>query len=200
MFGKDDELKEDEPDANPKTKADEVSSPDVSKETSRGKKDLKDELKKVKKDRDDYLDGWKRAKADLINYKRDELRRLEQVVQFANEEMINDVIIVLDSFELAIASMEKDNPAEKGTHMIMSKLQDVLKKRGVSRIEVNEGDKFDPNFHEAVTTVSAEGKEDGKSDLPVGVLAKEGTIAEELGAGYILYGKVIRAAKVKVYK
>ena len=169
-------------------------------DSGHGKKDLKQELKRVKKERDDYLDGWKRAKADLINYKRDELRRLEQVVQFANEEMINDVIIVLDSFELAIASMEKDNPAEKGTHMIMSKLQDVLKKRGVSRIEVNEGDKFDPNFHEAVTTVSAEGKEDGKSDLPVGVLAKEGTIAEELGAGYILHGKVIRATKVKVYK
>src|SRR3989338_263024 len=109
------------------------------------RKDSKDELKKAKAERDEYLDGWKRAKADLINYKRDELRRLEQVVQFANEEMINDVIIVLDSFELAIASMEKDNPAEKGTHMIMSKLQDVLKKRGVSRIEVNEGDKFDPH-------------------------------------------------------
>src|SRR3989344_6905999 len=107
-------------------------------DSGHGKKDLKQELKRVKKERDDYLDGWKRAKADLINYKRDELRRLEQVVQFANEEMINDVIIVLDSFELAIASMEKDNPAEKGTEMIKSKLQDVLKKRGVSRIEVNE--------------------------------------------------------------
>ena len=115
MFGKDEESKENETATDPKKE----------------KKDLKDELKKVKKERDDYLEGWKRAKADLINYKRDELRRLEQVIQFANEEMINDVIIVLDSFELAIASMEKDNPAEKGTRMIMSKLQDVLKKRGV---------------------------------------------------------------------
>jgi len=160
-----------------------------------GKKEKKDELKRAKKERDEYLDGWKRAKADLINYKRDELKRLEQVVHFANEEMISDIITVLDSFELAIASMEKDNPAEKGVHMIKSKLQDVLKKRGVSRIEVNEGDKFDPQYHEAVMTVSAEGGsasggEKGKSD----------TIADELEAGYILHGKVIRAAKVKVYR
>src|SRR3990167_6177492 len=137
MFGKDEESKENEPGADPKTKADEVSSPNVSKETFRGKKDLKDELKQAKKEKEEYLDGWKRAKADLINYKRDELRRLEQVVQFANEEMISDIITVIDSFELAIASMEKDNPAVKGTEMIKSKLEDVLKKRGVSRIIVN---------------------------------------------------------------
>ncbi|OGY57742.1 MAG: nucleotide exchange factor GrpE, partial [Candidatus Colwellbacteria bacterium RIFCSPHIGHO2_02_FULL_45_17] len=79
------------------------------------RKDVKDELKRAKTERDEYLDGWKRAKADLINYKRDELRRLEQVVQFANEDMISDIITVIDSFELAIASMEKDNPAVKGT-------------------------------------------------------------------------------------
>jgi len=154
------------------------------------RKDVKDELKRAKTERDEYLDGWKRAKADLINYKRDELRRLEQVVQFANEDMISDIITVIDSFELAIASMEKDNPAVKGTEMIKSKLEDVLKKRGVSRIIVNKGDKFDPNFHEAVTTVSGESEKGDKPD----------TIAEEFEAGYMLYGKVIKASKVKVFK
>jgi len=181
MLGIDKDSKEE------KAKADEVSSPDASKKAFREqKKDTKDELKKAKKEREEYLDGWKRAKADLINYKRDELKRLEQVVHFANEEMISDIITVLDSFELAIASMEKDNPAEKGVYMIKSKLQDVLKKRGVSKIEVNEGDKFDPQYHEAITTIEGEGRSD--------------TISEEVETGYMLYDKVIRAAKVKVYK
>jgi len=153
--------------------------------SKKDKKSAKEELKKLKEQNEEYLDGWKRAKADLINYKRDELKRLEQVVHFANQEIMEDIIMVLDSFELAIASMEKDNPSEKGVHMIKSKLMDVLKKRGISRIEVNEGDKFDPQYHEAVTTI-----EGGEPD----------TIAEEVETGYKLYDKVIRAAKVKVYK
>lgn len=144
-----------------------------------------EELKKLKKERDEYLDGWKRAKADLINYKKDELKRLEQIVRFANEEMIGDVIGVIDSFELALASMDKDNPASKGVYMIKSKLDDVLKKRGVTKIGVEVGDKFDPKIHEAIDVVDG-----GESD----------TVAEEVETGYALYDKVIRASKVKVYK
>lgn len=145
---------------------------------------LKDKLEKVKKERDEYLDGWKRAKADFINYKKEELRRLEEVVKFANEGMIRDLIDVLDSFELALATM-KGTPAEKGVFLIKTKLEDCLKKRGVSVIEVGEGEKFDPNLHEAVEMV-----EGGESD----------TIAEEIETGYMLHGKVIRPARVKVFK
>ena len=164
-----------------KAKAVKDSSPDVSKETFRG------ELKEVKKDRDEYLDGWKRAKADLINYKGDELKRLEQVIQFANEDMIRDLITVLDSFELALASMKDNDPSEKGVYLIKIKLEECLKKRGLKKIEVETGDAFDPAYHEAV------GVTEDKS-------AKSETVAEELGAGYILHEKVIRPAKVKVYK
>ena len=45
------------------------------------------ELKRIKEERDEYLDGWKRAKADLANYRKDELKRFEQVVQFATEDI-----------------------------------------------------------------------------------------------------------------
>jgi molecular chaperone GrpE len=142
---------------------------------------------RLKKERDEYLDGWKRAKADLINYKRDELKRLEQVVHFASEDMMRDVITVLDSFDLALASMEEGNPSKKGIYLIKSKLEDILKKKGLEKIEVEEGDKFDPEFHEAVDVVEEKSKE-------------QDTVAEELEIGYTLHGKVIRAAKVKVYK
>ena len=151
------------------------------------KKDLKSELKKVKKERDEYLDGWKRAKADLINYKGDELKRLEHVVHFANEDMIRDLITVLDSFELALASMKDDDPSEKGIYLIKIKLEECLKKRGLKKIEVETGDAFDPAYHEAVGVTEDES-------------AKSETVAEELGAGYILHDKVIRPAKIKVFK
>lgn len=145
------------------------------------------ELEKISKEKDEYLDGWRRAKADLINYKKDELKRLEEVAKFSNEEIIKDLISVLDSFELAIITLEKsDTKLEKGVYMIKSQLEDVLRRRGLLKIKVNKNDNFDPNFHEAVG--SAEG--DGSS----------GTIAEEVETGYMLHDKVLRPTRVRLFK
>lgn len=150
-------------------------------------KDLKKEFENVSKERDEYLDGWRRTKADLINYKKEELKRLEEVAKFGNEEVTKDLISVLDSFELAISTLEKsDSKLEKGIYMIKSQLEDVLKKRGLSRIKVAVNDKFDANFHEAVANIEGDGV--------------SGTIAEEVEAGYMLYDKVVRAARIKLFK
>jgi len=157
---------------------------DVLDETS---KEEEKTTKSPEDQREEYLDGWKRAKADLSNYKKEELQRLEHVVKFANEDIIRDLIGVLDSFDLALTSMEENNPSEKGIYLIKSKLEDILNKKGLSRIEVKKGDKFDPVYHEAVNVVEDESE---KSD----------TIAEELETGYTLHERVIRAAKVKVFK
>ena len=166
----------------------EASSPDVSKEKASGEgKNIESELKEVKESRDEYLEGWKRAKADLINYKGEELKRLEHVVQFANEDMIRDLVTVLDSFELALASMKDGDPSEKGVYLIKIKLEECLRKRGLEKIEIETGDAFDPTYHEAIGVV-----EDAS--------AKSETVAEELEAGYILHEKVIRPAKVKIFK
>ena len=151
------------------------------------KKDKKDELQKVSKERDEYLDGWKRAKADLINYKKEEIQRLEEVARFANKEIVLDLIKVIDNFELALAALEKQGPVEKGVYMIKSQLTELLEKYGVQAIKVKEGDQFDPSVHEAIANVEAE--ED-----------KDDQVAEEVERGYTMHDKVIRAAKVKVYK
>ena len=131
------------------------------------------------------MDGWKRAKADLINYKKDELRRLEEVARFGSESLILELISILDDFDLALVTLEKQGATEKGVYLIRSRFEDILKRRGLERIEVKAGDRFDPAHHEAITTV------DG------GV---EGTVAEEVESGYTLHGKVIRPTSVKVYK
>jgi len=151
------------------------------------KKDKKDSFEKVSKERDEYLDGWKRAKADLINYKKEEVQRLDEIARFASKEIVLDLIKVIDSFELALAALEKEGSVEKGVYMIKGQLMEVLEKYGVQTIEIGEGDQFDPSIHEAIANVETE---DDKDDQ----------IAEEVEKGYIMHDKVIRAAKVKVYK
>ena len=149
------------------------------------KKEVKPD--KAQRERDEYLEGWKRAKADLANYKKDELVRLEEVARFSNAQLLRDIISVLDSFELAITSMEKVGGVDKGVYLIRGQLTDVLRKYGLEVMEVKEGDEFDPAVHDAVTNVESEE-------------AKDGMVAEEVERGYLLHGKVIRPAKVKVYK
>lgn len=148
---------------------------------------LKEDLDKVSEERDEYLDGWRRSKADLINYKKDELRRLEEMAKYGNEEVIRDLISVLDSFELAISILEKSgSQVEKGVYMIKAQLEDILRKRGLNKIKVALNDKFDPNYHEAVGVLEGNGE--------------SGNIAEEVETGYLLYNRVLRPTRVKLFK
>lgn len=149
--------------------------------------ELKKEIEKSAEERDEYLDGWKRAKADLINYKKDELKRLEEVARFGSESLILELISILDDFDLALATLEKSGQVEKGVYLIRSRFEDILKRRGLERIKVKAGDKFSPAFHEAITTVDGESHE-------------ADTVAEEIEAGYTLHGRVIRPTRVKVYR
>jgi len=141
---------------------------------------------KIKKERDEYLDGWQRARAELINFKKDESKRLEVFKNFSNEMIIRDLITVLDSFDLAIAALEKDGKVEKGIYLIKSQIEDALKNYGLGKIIVSVGQIFDPMVHEAVAEIESDGQ--------------SGTIIEEIERGYLLNGKLVRPARVKVAK
>jgi len=150
-------------------------------------KDPKEDVEKLEQEREEYLNGWKRAKADLSNYKKDELKRLEDIARFANEDIIRDLLNILDSFELALRAMEKSGEVEKGVYLIQNQLEDLLRRRGLEKMDVQEGQLFDPGMHEAVMMM------DGPPE-------KEGLVAEEIEKGYVLNGKIVRPAKVKIYK
>ena len=149
------------------------------------KEELKD-LEGLKKQCEEYLNGWKRAKADLINYQKDEQKRLDDIVKFSNWDLVRDLVTVLDSFDLAITALEKEGKVEKGVYMIRGQLEDALKRRGLERIPVTVGQPFDPSLHEAIGEV--------ESDQPVGA------VAEEIERGYLLSGRVIRPARVQLSK
>ena len=150
------------------------------------KKEEPDELSKCQREREEYLDGWKRAKAELLNYKKDEAKRLEIVVKLANEGLVNDLLGVLDSFDLGLAALEKEGLAQKGMYLIRSQLEDILKSYGLERIVISRDQAFDPARQEAIVEV--------ESDKPTG------TVIEEVGKGYLLNGRVIRPARVKISK
>ncbi|MBI2011019.1 MAG: nucleotide exchange factor GrpE [Candidatus Colwellbacteria bacterium] len=154
-------------------------------EKEKDKKGPETEVERLTKERDEYLAGWQRAKADLINYKKEELKRLEEVARFGNADLVLELLSVLDSFDLALVTLKKDEAVEKGIYLIKSRLEDILRKRGLQRIEVKKGEVFNPALHEAVTTV-----EGGEAN----------TIAEELEAGYLFNDKVLRPTKVRVFK
>ena len=147
---------------------------------------LTGELEQCKKERDEYLAGWQRAKADFINYKKEEMIRLQEIAKYAAEDLIEEMIAILDSFDLGIAALEKAGPVEKGIYMIRAQIEDVLRKRGLERIRAKTGDPFDPEVHEAIAET--------ESDKPAG------TILEEIEVGYRLHGKIVRPARVKVSK
>ncbi len=145
-------------------------------------KKAREELRKCAAEKKEYLDGWQRARADLSNYKKDEAKRFEEFGRFAAEGVIAEAVAVLDSFDLALQhEMPKD--VEKGLVMIRSQIEDILRRRGLEVMQPL-GQKFDPAYHESLGEVETDGE--------------EGVVVEVLQLGYLLAGRVLRPARVKI--
>jgi len=128
-----------------------------------------------------------RARADLENARKRFQREKEETIKFANEKLVRELILVVDNLERALASSSETSNAQaiyEGVKMVLDQLLSMLRAHGVEVIE-SDGKKFDPHFHEAVTT---EERED----------VEENQIIETFQKGYILSGRVIRPAMVKV--
>jgi len=145
---------------------------------------LKERIIKLEKERDEYLNGWRRAKAECINQQKDEMKRMEDVVKFANTDIIKDLLLVLDSFELSLLAT-KDPELKKGIEIIYAQLEKILNKYGLEKIKAL-GEEFDPAIHEAMLQEESD--------------KKSGMILEEIVKGWKLNGKVIRPTKVKIAK
>lgn len=162
--------------------------------------ELETKLTQAEKDRDEYLAGWQRAKADLINYKKEEMARLEEMAKYGHEDFIREMIGVLDNFDLALSYATEKSPTptseseprpksvgvEKGIYMIRTQIEDILKRRGLEKLNVKVGDKFNPSLSEAIAET--------ESDKP------PETIVEIIEPGYKLNNKVIRPTRVKISK
>jgi len=151
--------------------------------------ELKKKLEECQKLKDEYLAGWQRERADLLNYKKEELARIGEVIKYADVGLILKILPILDNFEIAEKKLPENLKADvnvKGILQIKTQLQDFLKSQGVEEIK-SLGEKFDPNFQEIVETVEKPGVDSGIA-------------IEEIQKGYKMHNKVIRPAKVKISK
>ena len=143
----------------------------------KGKKELnieefKKRLEECQKLKEEYLAGWQRARADLMNYKKEEMGRIGDILKYAGEGLILKILPILDNFEIAARqnfpsenkSSQEKKEAERivqGFLQIKTQLEDFLKSQGVEEIKLI-GEKFDPNFHEVVEEVEEREKKPGK--------------------------------------
>jgi len=152
--------------------------------------DLEAELGRARKEAAEHLDDLKRLKAEFENYRKRVIREQTHVVERASEQLVEKLLPVLDNFELALiaADRTKDYAAlVRGVEIVFGELADVLHREGLRKIEAL-GKPFDPNLHEAVLEVG-----DGPAD-------GDPVVAEVVRNGYVLKGKVVRPAMVKVVR
>ena len=144
---------------------------------------LKDELSQEK-------DKFLRLFAEFENYKRRTSKERIDLFSTASQDVIQSLLPVIDDFDRALIEMSKHEETElsKGVKLIKNKLQSTLEQKGLSLIEVNNGDIFDSDIHEAVTQISAPNDE------------LKGKIIDVIEKGYKLGDKVIRFPKVVIGK
>ena len=149
-------------------------------------KELSAELEKEKSKSEDYLRRLQYLQADFENYRKRVEKEMSDNRLFGNQRILSDLIVVNDELELALREAEasgEDPTIVEGVGMVHKRLQSILSKEGVERIQ-SLGSKFNPDLHDAALRVVSD--------------KEEGTIVEEIRQGYTLRGKVLRPSIVKV--
>ncbi len=152
-------------------------------------KKLREKLKLSTKEKQEYLDGWQRTKADYLNAKKEEETRRKDIVKYAKEDLIGELLPVLESFDMAFANKEQWEKVDKnwrtGVEYIYSQLRNIFENNGLK--EVNPiGLPFDPNRDEAIEHIAVSNEGDDHK------------VVEVVQKGYELHGKLIKAPRVKI--
>jgi molecular chaperone GrpE len=146
--------------------------------------DLRAKLDAAEKD----LANHKLQLAEYINARKRLIQSAEIERKYASESLVKDLLSALDNLDRALEAAKKagdTGPLAIGVSATAVQFLDVLRRHGVTRIETNPGDAFDPNRHQAVSQQSAEGIESGH-------------VASVLQQGFLLHDRVLRPAAVIV--
>ncbi len=163
-----------------------------------GEEDLKATLKKLRKDLKEekaksmeYLTNWQRERADFQNFKKGESDRISQMGGYVREKMTEDLLPVLDAYDMAFANKEAWEKVEKnwrmGVEYIHQQLIKVLNDNGIEEIPTKEGDVFDPTLHEPMQNTETEDA------------ALDHKIAKIIQKGYKAKDRILRPARVNIY-
>lgn len=151
--------------------------------------DADDELSQLKSQAAEYLDGWQRARAEFANYKKRVERENEGARQRITAEMLLRYLDIMDDLERALENSPDKNDMHEwisGIELIYQKFSAILESEGVEPIET-EGERFDPNLHEAISYEDTDEFEGG-------------SIIAVTQRGYKLGDRIVRPAMVRVAK
>ncbi len=152
-------------------------------------KKLREKVKELTKEKQEYLDGWQRARADYQNFKKQTEDSRKDMIKFATEGLLEEIIPALDAFDLAmgnkVAWEKVDANWRKGIEYIYAQLVGVLDSHGLKQFDPM-GEKLDTTRHEPTDTIETTNTDE------------DGKVLAVLQKGYDLGGKIIRPAKVKV--
>ncbi|MFL5784534.1 MAG: nucleotide exchange factor GrpE [Bacteriovoracaceae bacterium] len=142
-----------------------------------------------KKDEVDYKAKYFYLAAEMENARKRMERERENDLKYGNQKILENLIQVIDNFDRTLDMLKGDQDSKvqnivTGLRMVEKQFVDTLGKYGLSQIE-SVGKDFDPNYHEALAQEYVEGK-------------RPNEVIKEFQKGYVLNGRVVRAAKVVV--
>lgn len=152
-------------------------------EETEGEKEAEAETE-AENEKNEDSERYIRLMAEFQNFRKRTEKERKDIYNYANEDIMKELIKVLDNFERAVQTETEDEKYKEGMDLIFKQLSDVLKGAGLAEIEAEKAE-FDPNFHNAVMM-------DNNDDF------ESGQVTEVLQKGYSLNGRVIRPSMVKV--
>ncbi|HET7589360.1 MAG TPA: nucleotide exchange factor GrpE [Solirubrobacterales bacterium] len=142
-------------------------------------------LQDAHKERDEYLELARRTKADFENFRKRVAGDVQAAQTRGKVEVAREVIEAVDNLERALEAADGDGAGlRSGVEMVLGGLRETLQRNGIEAVDPS-GEKFDPNLHEALSTMPVEGTESG-------------TVVEVMQKGYRLDDQLVRPARVVV--
>ena len=138
-------------------------------------------------DLDRFRDLALRSQADFDNFKKRAMREKEDAIKYANSSLLERLIAIVDNFELGLSAAKEEgeqSPIYSGMSMVLKQLTDFLADNGLQPIDA-EGQKFDPNQHEAIAHEPSE-------------KVAEGIVVRQTRRGYRLKDRLLRPSGVVV--
>jgi molecular chaperone GrpE len=142
-------------------------------------------LADANQEKDEYLELAKRTKADFENFRKRVAGDVQAAQARGKAEVAREVIDAVDNLERALEAEGDDGDGlRSGVEMVLGSLRETLQRHGIEAVDPK-GEKFDPNQHEALSTMPVEGSEGG-------------TVVEVMQKGYRMGEQLIRPARVVV--
>ena len=149
--------------------------------------ETEDEVARLQADLDRFRDLAMRSQADFENYKKRCAREKNDAVKYANRDLLERLVSIVDNFELGLSAAREQSeksPIYSGMSLVLKQLNDLLAENGLQPIEAV-GQKFDPNLHEAIA-------HEPSAEFP------EETVIRQTRRGYRFKDRLLRPSTVVV--